>query len=273
MAGSEARPSAAGAAGAGIAGTRDRGNARGGHAAPRGSRASIRSGRGTGSAPVLAAAGVGLKQGLGWPLRSASFRIDFPPGGRPPLGIAVPRPEAGAALTDLLSGHAKPAYGELRVLGADLATPAGRVAVRSRVGVARRARRAQPALRVRGLVERAARRAPVALADQRALSAAIIDRLELSPWAGVPLRSVPEGVVRRARLAAAAAGEPALLLADGLLDDLPPRDAAALAGGLRELARSTAILVIGCDALALWQVCGEVLVLADGVLGPAGAAA
>jgi ABC-type branched-subunit amino acid transport system ATPase component len=73
-------------------------------------------------------------------------------------------------------------------------------------------------------------------------------------------------IARRARLAAAAVHEPELLLLDGLLDGLGPRDAASVADSIRDLGRDTAIIAIGGDAAALALACDEVLTLADGII-------
>ena len=86
------------------------------------------------------------------------------------------------------------------------------------------------------------------------------------PWAEVPLRAAPDVVVRRARLAAAAVHQPELILLDGLLDGLQPRDVTALTEAVRDLSRDTAILAAGCDGLALELACDEVLVLTDGIV-------
>ena len=174
--------------------------------------------------------------------------------------------EDGTALIDLLAGLLRPAYGELRVLGEDMTTARGRSAVRGQVGVARRMARPQPAFRVRGLVEHAARLARLPRRDRGPLAAAIVDRLALTPWADVPLRAVPDVICRRARLAAAAVHQPDLLLVDGLLDDLCPRDASALADALRDLGRETTVVVTGRDPATLALACGEVLTMADGIL-------
>ncbi len=169
-------------------------------------------------------------------------------------------------MIDVLSGALRPAYGELRVLGFDMATASGRAAVRGRVGVARRSARLLPAIRVRGLVEHAARLAGPGGGDRHVLAAAILDRLSLSPWAEVPVRLAPDSVGRRARLAAAAVHQPELLLLDSLLDGLAPRDAAALAEGIRDLGRDTGIVITGYDAHSLELACDEIMVMADGVL-------
>lgn len=219
----------------------------------------------TGMAPVLAA-GVGVRHGWTWVLRAASFRVDASTSGRPVIGIVIARGAAGGAVVDLLAGLARPAYGELRVLGEDLTTPQGRIAVRHHVGVARRSARSQPGFRVRGLVGHAARLARLPGRDRDVLSAAILDRLSLTPWAEVPLRATPVVIGRRARLAAAAVHEPELLLIDGLLDDLGPRDTASVAAGVRDLGRDTAIIATGRDPAALALACDEVLTLADGII-------
>ena len=219
--------------------------------------------------PVLAA---GVGAGHGWRsgrLRSASFRVDAPDApvyGAGPLGIAISRQTVATTLVDLLAGLVRPAYGELRVLGEDLTTARGRSAVRGKVGVARRAARPQPAFRVRGLVEHAARLAGLPSQDRDLMAAAIVDRLALTPWADVPLRSAPDVICRRARLAAAVVHQPDLLLIDGLLDDLGPGDTIALADVIRDLARDMTVVAVGRDPSALALACAEVLTLADGIL-------
>jgi ABC-type multidrug transport system ATPase subunit len=186
--------------------------------------------------------------------------------GRSPLGIHVSAPAEAAAVVDVLAGAVKPVYGELRVLGFDMATTRGRAAVRGRVGVARRASRQLASTHVRGLVEHAARLAAPDGPDRHTLAAAILDRLSLGPWAEVRVRLAPPLVAQRARLAAAAVFQPELLLLDCLLDGLEPRDARLLANAIADLAADTGILVAGTDAAALSLVCDEVLVLSDGVL-------
>ena len=106
--------------------------------------------------PVLAA-GIGVRRGLHWAVRSASFRVGPPTPGKSALGLLIAAPAEATALIDVLAGASRPAYGELRVLGSDMTTARGRAAVRSRVGVARRHARTLPGLRIRGMVEHAAR--------------------------------------------------------------------------------------------------------------------
>lgn len=218
-----------------------------------------------GPSPVLAA-GMGARRGWNWVLRAASFRIEAAVEGATPTGIATARPSVSSAVVDLLAGLARPSYGELRVLGEDLTTTAGRAAVRRRIGVCRRPGRPRPGFRVRGMVEHAARISGLPGRDRDVLAAAILDRLGLTPWAQVPVWSAPPVVGRRARLAAAAVHEPDLLLLDGLLDSLSPREASSLADGVRDLGRDTAIIVTGCDPATLHLACHEVLTLTDGVL-------
>jgi ABC-2 type transport system ATP-binding protein len=152
------------------------------------------------------------------------------------------------------------------VLGEDLTTARGRSAVRGRVGVARRIARPQPTFRVRGLVEHAARLSRLPGRDRDPLAAAIVDRLGLTPWADVPLRTAPDVICRRARLAAAAVHQPDLLLIDGMLDDLAPAQTAEMADAIRDLGKDTAIVAVGRDAAALALACTDVLTMADGIL-------
>jgi len=74
----------------------------------------------------------------------------------------------------------------------------------------------------------------------------------------VPVRAAPAVIARRAKLAAAVVHEPELLLIDGLLDGLGPRDTENIAGSIRDLGRDTAIVATGRDSAALAMACGEV---------------
>jgi len=148
----------------------------------------------------------------------------------------------------------------------DLETAQGRAAVRRYVGIARVAARPQPGRRVRGLVGHAARVANLPGRDCEVLAAAILDRLALTPWADVPMRAAPPVIARRAKLAAAVVHEPELLLIDGLLDGLGPRDTETVAASIRDLGRDTAIVAIGRDSAPLALACGEVLTLTDGII-------
>lgn len=217
------------------------------------------------ASPVLAA-GVGVRHGFTWALRTASFRMDAPLPGRTGFGIVTGRPRTAAAMASLMAGLIRPEYGELRVLGEDMGTMAGRAAVAGRIGVARLPGWARPGLRLRRLVERAARLAPLPGQDEALLAAAILDRLGLTPWAQVPLRALPEVVRRQALLAAAAVHEPELIVVDRLLDRLPPAGLDALTGSVRRVGQDTAIAVTGCDAWALAQACDDVITMADGII-------
>lgn len=219
--------------------------------------------------PVIAA-GVGVRLGYGWAFRAASFRVGATPG-RSALGVHFSHPSQATALVDLLAGLARPAYGELRVLGHDMATIRGRAAVRRQAGVARRTARQLPGMKIRSLVAHAARLGVRGQGgpDRHVLAAAVLDRMGLTPWAEVTLRAAPDVVARRARLAAAAAHQPDLILLDGLLDDLELKDVTALAATVRELGIDCGVVLAGCDGGALALASDEVLVLADGVLSPA----
>ncbi|MBO0823096.1 MAG: ATP-binding cassette domain-containing protein [Actinobacteria bacterium] len=222
------------------------------------------------AADPVVAAGIGVRHGRGYALRAGSFRLTGHVPEQSVLGIHSSHPAQATAIIDLLAGVARPAYGELRVLGHDMATIRGRAAVRRRVGVARRTTRSLPWLRVRGLITHGARLARGGWADRTVLAAAIMDRMSLTPWADVPLASLPDGVASTARLAAAAVHQPELLLLDGLLDGLGPREMHALTSAIRDLGQDSAVVVAGVDSDPLMRACDDVLVLTDGVLIPGG---
>jgi ABC-type multidrug transport system ATPase subunit len=218
----------------------------------------------TAVAPVLSA-GVGAKYDGRWVLRMASFRLSHSDLGSASLGIVTPR-SAAAALVGLLSGQIAPAYGTLRVLGRDMSKAVGRAAVRRRSGIASRSSRPMRAIRIRSLVERAARRSGQPADAQFLLVAAILDRLALTPWADVAFGAAPELIERKARLAVACVHQPSLLIIDGLLDRLAPLDRTVLADAIRDLGRDTAVVALGSDADTLSLVCDEVIELADGMI-------
>ena len=239
----------------------------------------MRSGHAATAITSVLSAGVGTRDATGYAIRLATFRLEQSELGRAVLGIVTPRSAASSAIVGLLSGRLAPAYGELRVLGQDMTTQAGRAAVRRRVGIARRGGVVWPTTTVRKLVERAARRSaspstggsggspPLGhTADRTLLVAAILDRLALMPWAEVPLGAAPDLITRRARLAAACVHEPSLLIIDGLFDNLGVRDRAILAGVITELERDMSVVAIERNADSLLLFCDQVITLADGIL-------
>jgi ABC-2 type transport system ATP-binding protein len=226
----------------------------------------VRSGHAVTAIDPVVAAGVGIRYPSGWALRLASFRLDRSDIGGPALGIVTPRSASSVALIDVLSGRVAPSYGTLHVLGYDLTTPAGRAAVRRQTGTASRTARPMPGIRIRRLVERAARHSGQPGSDCGLLAAAILDRLSLMAWSEVPLSAAPQLVARKARLAAACVHQPKLLLIDGLLDHLQPRDLTVLADVIRDARRDTALVALGVSADALSLVCDQVADLADGII-------
>jgi len=219
----------------------------------------------TAIAPVVCA-GVGVRYGNVWAIRLASFRLAPSDLGTAALGIVTSEPAARSTMVDLLSGRITPTYGSLHVLGHNMRTARGRAAARRQVGIASRGARVLPAIRIRGLVERAARLSGQPDSDRHLLVAAIIDRLALSPWAGVQLHAAPEIVARKAWLAAASVHQPKLLLIDGLLDHLGARDHAVLSDVIAGLRGDTAVIVLGADADVLSLATDQVLTLAHGIM-------
>ncbi len=216
-------------------------------------------------AQVLSA-GVGARDAARYPIRLASFRLEPSSLGRSALGIITPPSPASAVLVGLLAGRLAPSYGELRVLGHDVSTPAGRRAVRAGVGLAATNLRTWPTVTIRGLVSHAARRSGQPRRDRGLLVAAILDRLDLGPWGEVALRAAPELVARRARLAAACVHEPDLLIVNGLFDQLPTMERVMLADIVRDLRRDVSIVALGRDADTLLLFCDQVAILSRGVL-------
>ena len=82
----------------------------------------------------------------------------------------------------------------------------------------------------------------------------------------MPLRAAPDPD-RPPRPAGRRRRAPARTAAlDGLLDDLAPDDAAALADAIKDIGADTGIVAAGSDADWLALACPEILTLADGIL-------
>lgn len=215
-----------------------------------------------GEPATVVAAGVGT-QGV---LRSVSFHLGpFVPG-QTAVGIAGPRGAGKTALIDLLAGLAAPAHGKLRVLGEDLSCPAGRAAVRCRIGLVPQPAGRPPGFTVRQLVAHAGWLAGLPGPEQDLAVARALDSLRLADWADLPVRYVPEVAARLAWLAAASVHEPELLLLDGVLDGMGDRDWGCVADAVREAAMATAVVITGRDPERLERACGHVLTLAQGVI-------
>jgi ABC-type multidrug transport system ATPase subunit len=211
---------------------------------------------------TVVAAGVGTQGAL----RAVSFHLGpFIPG-RTAVGIAGQVRAGKTALIDLLAGLSAPAHGKLRVLGEDLTFPAGRAAVRCRIGLVPQPAGRPPGFTVRQLVAHAGWLAGLPGPGQELAVARALDSLGLADWANLPVRAVPEVAARLTWLAAASVHEPELLLLDGVLDGMDDRDASCVADAVREAAMTTAVVVTGRDPERLDRACGHVLTLAQGVI-------
>src|SRR5215472_3046372 len=156
----------------------------------------------TAVAPVVCA-GVGARHEGRWVLRMTSFRLEPSDIGGASLGVLTPRSPAAGALLGLLSGRIAPGYGYLRVLGHDMTQAAGRAAVRRWSGIASRASRPMPPIRVRTLVERAARRSGQPPEARFLLVPPTPARPARPPGADGPIAAPPDLIARRARPPAA----------------------------------------------------------------------
>jgi len=213
-----------------------------------------------GRAAILAS-GLGLCHRGKWPLRSVTFSVDTSAGA---VGIAGAHGSGKTALFALLGGFAPPARGELWVLGKDMRTYRGRDTIRRRVGLIPPPGRPL-GFTVLELVTHAAWLLGLPVSHRRASVAGALQRLQLANWVSASINAAPDDVALRAWLAACTVHEPDLILVDGLLDGIAEDDALAMAGCLRSLAVSTALLVAGRDAARLARCCARVFTLTDGI--------
>lgn len=108
------------------------------------------------------------------------------------------------------------------------------------------------------------RRAEVQLRRQ---AEAILDRLELVPWADVPVEALPFGLLRRVELARALAVQPKLLLLDEPGSGLNPTEKQAMSRLVRSLRdEGVTVFLVEHDMAMVMGLVDEVAVLDHGAL-------
>ena len=96
---------------------------------------------------------------------------------------------------------------------------------------------------------------------------ALLDRLELAPWANVPVETLPFGLLRRVELARALAVRPKLLLLDEPSSGLNPTEKQAMARLVRSLREEgVTVFLVEHDMPMVMGLADEVAVLDHGAL-------
>jgi branched-chain amino acid transport system ATP-binding protein len=185
-------------------------------------------------------------------------------------------------LFHIIAASLAPTSGDVVFLGRSLlGLPAHRVA---RLGIARTFQNVQvfPGMTVLehvlvGLHQRApagllsaALRTPALRRGERRLREeawALVRRLELEPWAEVPVDALPFGLLRRVELARALATRPRLLLLDEPGSGLHPGEKQAMASELRRVQdEGVTVFLVEHDMSMVMELADEVAVLDQGQL-------
>lgn len=170
-----------------------------------------------------------------------------------------------STLLRLLATVARPSRGRLRVLGHDLSTHDGRLAVRRQLGYVPQ----RPSLYAGFTVVEALDYVAVLkeLTDDRVRQDAIrrvVDQFDLGRVAGRPLGRLPQGVHRRVALAQALLGNPGLLVLDEPAVDLDSMQREQLRQLLAAMPSTTAIVVATHRREDLGALPGAVVEIASG---------
>ncbi|GAA3944343.1 ABC transporter ATP-binding protein [Streptomyces gulbargensis] len=158
-------------------------------------------------------------------------------------GLLGPNGAGKTSLIRVLATVAAPSAGRVELLGADAARPAGRTAIRRRLGYLPQEFGYYPGFTVREFVayvawlkEVPSDRAPAAV--ERA-----VERVGLGDRIDARMRSLSGGMVRRAGIAQALVNEPDLLLLDEPTAGLDPEQRVEFRALLREVGETSTVVV------------------------------
>lgn len=199
----------------------------------------------------IVARGMGIRRGGRWILRPTTFGITSGV-----VGLAGPPSSGRSALLETLATRRRPSVGALELLGHDVTTPAGRRAVRARLGLLPAGFGWAAGVTVREFVGYAAyfKATPGHAVD------AILERFELTDVAELEMAMLPADLRLRAGLAATCVHRPALVFLDEPLGGIAGRERDELIGLVRGLA--SAVVVTAPDPAELTGWCDRVFSIA-----------
>jgi ABC-2 type transport system ATP-binding protein len=200
---------------------------------------------------TIVARGMGIRRGGRWILRPTTFGITSGV-----VGLAAPPASGRSALLETLATRRRPSVGTLELLGHDVTTPAGRRAVRARLGLLPAGFGWAAGVTVREFVGYAA----YFKATPRHAVDAILERFELTDAAELEMDMLPADLRLRAGLAATCVHRPALVFLDEPLTGIAERERDDLIGVLRGLA--SAVVVTAPDPAELTGWCDRVFGIA-----------
>ena len=183
------------------------------------------------------------------------------------FGLLGPNGAGKTTLMRILAGLARATGGEVTVGGHGLATEAGRVAVKDRLGYLPQELGLYPELTARqfldymGILKRLAHPA-----DRRRRVGAALDATGLSDVADRKLKGFSGGMKRRVGIAQALLNDPAILIVDEPTAGLDPEERIRFRNLLVDLARDRIVILSTHIVEDISQTCGDLAVLDSGRL-------
>lgn len=210
---------------------------------------------------IVEARGVGQRYGRRWVLRALTFSV------RPGLtALLGPNGAGKTTLLDAVTGLRRAAAGEVRVLGEDIVTRAGRRAVAARLGFLPQTVGSYPNFTLRESVAYAAWLKRVPRFMMPGLVAEALDKVALTDRADTKMRTLSGGLLHRAGIAQAIVHRPELLVLDEPAAGLDPEQRIELRSTIRKMSESSAVLLSTHVVEDIRYLADQVLILHDGRL-------
>jgi ABC-type multidrug transport system ATPase subunit len=179
------------------------------------------------------------------------------------FGLVGPNGAGKTTLMRILAGLIRPSSGEVHILGNDLSTARGKLALKSKLGYLPQDLGLYPDLTahefldyvavLKGITDARARRSQVDM---------LLERMHLTGSANRPLKTFSGGMQRRVGVAQALLGEPSLLVVDEPTAGLDPEERVHLRNLLADMATADRTVILSTHIVEdVSQTCSDLAVL------------
>lgn len=182
------------------------------------------------------------------------------------FGLLGPNGAGKSTLLRSLATASRPASGTLRLFGRDVRTAKELRAARRRIGYLPQSFAYPPDFTVADFVRHCAWLREVPRSDITKVAAEAVEQVELQGQARTPLRKLSGGMLRRAGIAQAIAGRPALIILDEPTTGLDPHQRVRFRELVRDLAQDSCVLLSTHLVEDVAHTCARMGVLYEGTL-------
>jgi len=210
---------------------------------------------------VISGHGLAQRYGRRWVFRSLDLTV-----GTGVTALLGPNGAGKTTLLHTLVGLRTSRGGTLSVLGVDMLRRGGPQAVAARVGFLPQTVGFYPRYTVREYLEYAAWLKGISRHEANGKVEAALRRVDLTDQATAKMRTLSGGMLRRAGIAQATVADPDLLVLDEPAAGLDPAQRIELRRTIRELAKTTSVLVSTHAVEDVKHIADTVLVLRQGTI-------